>query len=68
MDKPSHNPRQPPRSDKNLAKMNLRKEVVVTMMVGEKVRSIMEMLLLLVSVRILDSTEVVVQGSGQSDI
>ena len=68
MDKPSHNPRQPPRSDKNLAKMNLRKDVVVTIMVGKKVSSILETFSLLVSVRILVSTEVVVQGSGQSDI
>ena len=61
-------PRQPPRSDKNLAKINLRKEVVVTVMMGEKVRSIVEMLLLLLlSVSILVSTEVVVQGRGQSD-
>ena len=42
MDKPSHNPRQPPRSDKNLAKINLRKDVVVTIILGEKVRSILE--------------------------
>ena len=59
---------QPPRSDKNLAKMNLRKLVVVTMIVGENVRLIPELLsVLMVSVRSLVSTDVVVQGRGQSD-
>ena len=68
MDSPSHSPMQPPRSDKNLAKINLRKLVVVTIIVGEKVRLIVELLwVLMVSAKSLVSTEVVVQGSGQSD-
>ena len=42
--------------------------MVVTMIVGEKVMLIVELLsVLMVSARSLVSTEVVVQGSGQSD-
>ena len=51
-----------------LGEVNFRKLVVVTMIVGEKVRLIVELLSdLMVSARSLVSTEVVVQGSGQSD-
>jgi hypothetical protein len=52
MDSPSHSPMQPPRSDKNLAKINLRKLVVVTIIVGEKVRLIVELLWVLIYIYI----------------
>ena len=63
MDSPSHSPIQPPRSERNLAKINLRKLVVVMEMVGENVRLIREPLNVLeLSENSLVSTKVVTHG------
>ena len=65
---PSHRPMEPPTSERKLARLNVRKSVLVTSTLLEKVRASVEKLLSSdLSKRCFVSVRVVVQGRGQSE-